>query len=73
MLRVYILMAPQAGGREVYRLYLAPMAGNFQAQLECHIDHHGQLADQHQPFLGNIAQIANGFVRQAIEDLKEAR
>jgi len=70
---VYILMAPQAGSREVYRLYLALRPRDLQAQLELHVDHHGQLADQHQPLRGDIAQIANGLVRQAIEHLKETR
>ena len=71
MLRVDILMTPQAVSREVNGMYLAFASRDLQPQLEFNVDHHRQLTDQHQPLLGNIAQIANGLVREAIEYLQK--
>src|SRR5471030_24617 len=72
MLRVDIFMAPQAGRGQVDCLALAGRARNFQTQLEIHIDHHGQLADQHQPTFRNVAQKTDRFIGNSVEYLQEA-
>ena len=68
-----VFVTPQAASGEVDHLLTAIVAGDFQAQIEIHTDHHRQLADQHQPVRGHIAEKADGFVGDAIEHSEEIR
>jgi len=60
-------MAPQATRLKINDLQAAIAGGDFQAQIEIGADHHRQLADQHQPVFGHVAQKADGFVGDAVE------
>ena len=60
-------MAPQATRLKINDLNAAIAGGDFQAQIEFSADHHRQLTDQHQPFIGHVAQKADGFVSDAVE------
>ncbi|MNH27482.1 hypothetical protein D3C79_875960 [compost metagenome] len=66
-------MAPQATGLQVDDSQTTFAGWNFQAQVEVRADHHRQLADQHQPVFGDIAQVADGFAGDAVEHFQEVR
>ena len=73
VLRVDILMTPQAARRKINGMEGAVSGGDFQTQLEVHTDHHGQLADQHQPISRDIAQIADGSIGEPVKYLQKTR
>lgn len=66
-------MAPQATRLEVDDLLAAIGHGDFQAQIEIGADHHRQLADEHQPVFGDVAQKTNRFVGDAVENFQKIR
>lgn len=68
-----VFMAPHAARGEVDHLLAAIAGGYFQTQLEIHANHHGQLADQHQPVFGEVAEKADGLVGYAVEHSEEIR
>ncbi|MNR30120.1 hypothetical protein D3C85_1475570 [compost metagenome] len=73
VLRRFVFMAPQAIRLQVDKLLATLSGGDFQTQVEIDAHHHGQLTDQHQPFFGHVAEIADGFVGDAIEHFEEIR
>lgn len=73
MQRRGVFMAPHAIRGEVDDLLAAIAGGDFQMQLEIHANHHGQMADQHQPVCGHVAEKTDGLVGNAIEHSKEIR
>ena len=71
--RCGVFMAPQATGAEIDELRLSITAGDFHPQLELGTDQHRQLADQHQPVSGNIAQVTDRLVGKPVEDFQVGR
>lgn len=66
-------MAPLAAGLKIDDLERAFAVGNLEAQGEVGVGHDGDLADEHQAVFGDVAQVANGFVGDAVENLEEIR
>ena len=68
-----VFVAPQAARREVDDLLAAVAEWQFETQTEIDADHHRQLADEHQPVLGHVAQKTDGFVGDAVVHPQEVR
>jgi len=66
-------VTPQATRPQVDDLLATIAGGDFQAQIEVRADHQGQLADEHQPVRGHVAQKADGFVGDAVEHFEKIR
>ena len=73
MLRVDIFVTPEAGRREVNCVDGTVRPWNLQTQLKVHINHHGQVANEHEPVCRDITQKANGFVGEAVKYLQKVR
>lgn len=73
VLRGCVFVAPQAARPQVDDLLASVDGGNFQAQIEIRADHHGQLADEHQPVLGHVTQETDGLVGDAVEHFEKIR
>lgn len=68
-----IFMAPLAAGAQVDDLRDVIAGGNFQAQVKNRAHHHRQVADEHQTVFRDIADVANGFVSDTVEDFEKIR
>ena len=68
-----IFMAPLAAGAQVDDLRDVIAGGNFQAQVKNRAHHHRQVADEHQTVFRDIADVANGFVGDTVEDFEKIR
>jgi hypothetical protein len=68
-----VFVTPQAARREVDDLLAAVAEWQFETQTEIDTDHHRQLADEHQPVLGHVAQKTDGFVGDAVVHPQEVR
>ena len=66
-------MTPQATRPQIDDLHAPAARGDFQAQIEIHADHHRQLTDKHQPVFGDVAEIANRLVGNAVEHFQKIR
>lgn len=68
-----VFMAPLATGAQVDHLGDVVAGRNLQAQVKHRAHHHRQVADEHQSVFGDIADKADGFVRDAVEDFEKIR
>ena len=68
-----VFMAPLTAGAQVDHLRHVIAGGNFQAQVKDCAHHHRQVADEHQAVFGNVADKADGFVRDTVEDFEKIR
>ena len=68
-----VLMTPLTAGAQVDHLGDVVAGGDLQAQVKKRAHHHWQVTDEHQPVFGDVADKADGFVRDAIEDFEKIR
>ena len=69
----HIFTTPQASRREVDPLHTPISTWKLEPQFKIGIDQQRQLADQHQPPLGYVAQIPHDLVRESVEYFQKTR
>lgn len=66
-----ILMAPQTARRQINKLLVTFMGGQFEAKFKIASHQQRQLADQHDSVFGHITQKTQGFIREPIEHFQK--